>query len=70
MISDSHVMRAALNPVNLDEKQVNAVAARIELDLRIGASLTRFQTLSFQTLDPRLEGIISYGMILYVTMHA
>ena len=58
----SHVIRAAQNPVNLDDRQVNAVAARIELDLRLGAAFTRFQTLSLKTMGGDLEDrTISYG---------
>ena len=58
----SHVLQAALNPVDLDERQVNAVAARIELDLRLGASFTRFQTLELQRMgDSLAERVISYG---------
>ena len=58
-----HVMQAALNPVDLDERQINAVAARIELDLRLGAIFTRFQTLILQPLVPDLlQKVISYGM--------
>lgn len=50
------------NPVLLDMRQAAAVDARMELDLRIGAIFTRFQTLSFQNHFPELaEGIISYG---------
>ena len=61
-IAASHVIRAAHNPINLDDCQVNAVAARIELDLRLGASFTRLQTLSLQTMGGDLaERIISYG---------
>ncbi len=60
--SISHVMRAALNPINLDERQVNAVAARIELDLRLGASFTRFQTLTLRAVGNVFEGkVVSYG---------
>ena len=57
-----HVIRAAQNPINLDERQVNAVAARIELDLRIGAAFTRLTTLTLQVLggDVR-ERVVSYG---------
>jgi len=49
--------------MQLDMRQAEAVDARIELDLRIGASFTRFQTLSFQRRYPGLEeGVISYGV--------
>ena len=56
------MIRAAQNPINLDERQVNAVAARIELDLRIGLAFTRFTTLTLQVLggDVR-ERVLSYG---------
>ncbi len=57
-----HVIRAAQNAINLDERQVNAVAARIEIDLRIGAAFTRFSTLTLQTMGGDLsERVISYG---------
>lgn len=57
-----HVVRAAQNAINLDERQVNAVAARIELDLRIGYAFTRFNTLTLQTMGGDLsERVISYG---------
>lgn len=57
-----HVLEAARRPIGLDERQVDAVAARIELDLRIGAAFTRLQTLQLQTLGGALaEKIISYG---------
>ncbi len=65
----SHVVRAAQNPINLDERQVNAVAARIELDLRLGASFTRFQTLTLKTMGGDLEDrVISYGSDLVPTV--
>jgi DNA topoisomerase III len=55
-------MQAARTPVELDERQANAVAARIELDLRIGAAFTRLQTLQLRDIDPLLrERVISYG---------
>lgn len=57
-----HVINAAKHPINLDSRQVDAVAARIELDLRIGYAFTRFQTLSLQTLGgPLAEAKLSYG---------
>lgn len=59
---DSHVLQAARNPIELDEMQANAVAARIELDLRIGAAFTRLQTLQLKSLGGVLaEKLISYG---------
>ena len=67
---DRHVIRAAQNPINLDERQVNAVAARVELDLRIGYAFSRFSTLSLQTMGGDLSNkTISYGrskIILWV----
>jgi hypothetical protein len=45
-----HVIRAARNPVPLDDKQISAVAARIEMDLRIGYAFTRYWTISLKSL--------------------
>ncbi|KAI9669245.1 MAG: DNA topoisomerase [Trizodia sp. TS-e1964] len=68
-IERAHVLAAAHNPINLDERQANAVAARIELDLRIGASFTRLQTLNLQTMGGSLsEKIISYGSCQFPTL--
>jgi hypothetical protein len=56
-------MQAARNPIDLDDRQVDAVAARIELDLRIGYAFTRFQTKLIQALGgPLAEAMVSYGM--------
>ncbi|RPA82069.1 prokaryotic type I DNA topoisomerase [Ascobolus immersus RN42] len=61
-LEPNHIIRAACNPVDLDERQAAAVAARIELDLRIGAAFTRLQTLKLRSIhgiDPKK--VISYG---------
>lgn len=65
----NHVVQAARTPIDLDERQANAVDARQELDLRIGAAFTRFQTLSLQPLSPKLESqILSYGSCQFPTL--
>ncbi|OJJ51342.1 hypothetical protein ASPZODRAFT_21821 [Penicilliopsis zonata CBS 506.65] len=65
----AHVLQAARQPIELDERQANAVAARIELDLRIGAAFTRLQTLQLQTLLSSLtDKVISYGSCQFPTM--
>lgn len=61
-----HVIQAARHPVDLDQRQVDAVAARIELDLRIGYAFTRFQTTNLQKLGGALENkMLSYGDCFY-----
>ncbi|KFY89129.1 hypothetical protein V500_05915 [Pseudogymnoascus sp. VKM F-4518 (FW-2643)] len=64
-----HVINAAKHPIDLDSRQVDAVAARIELDLRIGYAFTRFQTLSLQPLGgPLAEAKLSYGSCQFPTL--
>lgn len=62
LTSVRHVIQAARRPINLDDRQVNAVDARIELDLRIGFAFTRLQTTSLQSLGgPLADHMLSYG---------
>jgi DNA topoisomerase-3 len=68
----SHVIQASQNPIQLDEAQSNAVAARTELDLRLGAAFTRMQTLALQSMIP-VRGdergkMISYGSCQFPTL--
>ncbi|KAF2875472.1 DNA topoisomerase [Massariosphaeria phaeospora] len=70
-IERAHIVRAAANPIPLDDAQANAVAARIELDLRLGAAFTRMQTLALQPMIPQQgeqRKIISYGSCQFPTL--
>lgn len=66
-----HIIQAARTPIQLDEAQANAVSARIELDLRLGAAFTRMQTLSLQQMLPQQgeqKKVISYGSCQFPTL--
>ncbi|KAI1000558.1 DNA topoisomerase 3 [Podosphaera aphanis] len=74
-IERAHVIQAARNPINLDERQVNAVAARIEIDLRIGLAFTRYLTITLRPLGDTLSKtpdgktrVISYGSCQFPTL--
>lgn len=57
------MLNAARNLIELDQRQVNAVASRIELDLRTGYAFTRFLTLNLRLLGgPFSKLTLSYGM--------
>lgn len=61
-ITAASVKRALDNCGQPDELQSKAVDVRSELDLRIGAAFTRFQTLRYQSVFPtHIEGLVSYG---------
>ncbi|KAL4923659.1 DNA topoisomerase 3 [Aspergillus undulatus] len=65
----AHVLNAAMGLIDLDERQANAVAARIELDLRIGAAFTRLLTLQLQSVHASLaQQVISYGSCQFPTL--
>ncbi|KAF2744857.1 DNA topoisomerase [Sporormia fimetaria CBS 119925] len=70
-IERAHIIQAARNPVPLDDRQAHAVAARIELDLRLGYAFTRMQTLALQDMIPQQgeqKKVISYGSCQFPTL--
>lgn len=62
-ITSQAVKRALANLQQPDLRKSQAVDVRSELDLRIGAAFTRYQTLRYQRLFPTLieKNLISYG---------
>lgn len=63
------VERALANLVEPDKRQSDAVNVRRELDLRIGAAFTRFQTLYLQRqLNQIANQVVSYGSCQFPTL--
>ncbi|KAJ2726409.1 DNA topoisomerase [Coemansia sp. Benny D115] len=63
------IHHAMQNPRELDQRLVDAVLAREELDLRVGAALTRFQTLRLQSQFSAVQDrVISYGPCQFPTL--
>jgi len=62
--------RAIANLVRPNKLISDAVDARQELDLRIGASFTRFQTLRLQKRFPQAvsDSVVSYGSCQFPTL--
>ncbi|SPQ22350.1 394c2258-f40b-47e6-b071-f2e03bea8657 [Thermothielavioides terrestris] len=68
-VERAHILSAARRLIALDEKQVDAVSARIELDLRIGYAFTRFLTLNLRPLGGPMSNLtISYGSCQFPTL--
>jgi DNA topoisomerase III len=62
-------IRRALNSLGkLNENWVEAVQARMELDLRVGAAFTRFQTRRLQQRFDGFTEVISYGPCQFPTL--
>ncbi|KAG9045134.1 DNA topoisomerase [Tulasnella sp. UAMH 9824] len=64
------IQRAAQNTVELDMRQAASVEARSIIDLRVGATITRMQTLGLQRLVPQLKDqkLMSYGPCQFPTL--
>ncbi|KAI8047444.1 DNA topoisomerase [Gilbertella persicaria] len=69
-MQDAEIHHAAQNHAELDMKQVEAVRARSELDLRIGAAFTRLQTINLRSYFVSSDGskVISYGSCQFPTL--
>ncbi|ODQ64850.1 prokaryotic type I DNA topoisomerase [Nadsonia fulvescens var. elongata DSM 6958] len=66
----SHIINAARNPINLNIPMAMSVEARMEIDLRVGAAFTRFQTKLLKSRFPVLGNtdVISYGTCQFPTL--
>lgn len=67
-VTPRDVHGAMRNLQRLDVGQVDAVAARQEIDLRSGATLTRLQSMGFQARFPQVKTVISYGSCQFPTL--
>ncbi|EJW86992.1 DNA topoisomerase [Wuchereria bancrofti] len=70
-ITNAAVNRALNNLVRLDQRLVDAVECRSELDLRIGAAFTRLQTLHLRNNFGNIfrdKNIVSYGSCQFPTL--
>ncbi|EER06087.1 prokaryotic dna topoisomerase, putative [Perkinsus marinus ATCC 50983] len=67
-LTHADLTRACLNLARPNPHLAAAVDARQEIDLRIGASFTRFLTLRYKRRLPLLEGILSYGPCQFPTL--
>uniref|UniRef100_A0A8D0L3H9 DNA topoisomerase n=1 Tax=Sphenodon punctatus TaxID=8508 RepID=A0A8D0L3H9_SPHPU len=69
-ITPRAIRAACENLIQPDQNVSDAVDVRQELDLRIGAAFTRFQTLRLQKIFPEVlaEQLISYGSCQFPTL--
>lgn len=68
-LEPGHIVNTARLPHKLDTKLVEAVRCRIEVDLRVGTSFTRFLTNAYKSrglVDPLL--VVSYGTCQFPTL--
>ncbi|KAF2432033.1 DNA topoisomerase [Tothia fuscella] len=69
-IERAHVIQAARRPIELDERQAEAVSTRMEIDLRTGAAFSRILTNHLKPMirDVQELKVISYGSCQFPTL--
>ncbi|KZS99267.1 prokaryotic type I DNA topoisomerase [Sistotremastrum niveocremeum HHB9708] len=67
-IIPQQIHHAAQNTVALDTAQIDAVEARVTLDLKLGAAFTRMQTTTLRPQIALLPDLISYGPCQFPTL--
>eukprot|EP01134_Creolimax_fragrantissima_P003790 CFRG3790T1 len=68
-VTRAELVKACNTLKNVDQHESDAVDARSELDLRVGAAFTRMQTLCLQPRFPELESqVVSYGPCQFPTL--
>lgn len=68
-ITAPSVRRALANLEAPDQLQSDAVDVRSELDLRIGAAFTRYQSIRLQKMFPEeIQSVVSYGSCQFPTL--
>ena len=67
-VTNADIQQAYNNVTAPNKNLADAVMIRQEVDLRIGASFTRFQTLLIQEMYPKKYGVISYGPCQFPTL--
>lgn len=68
-LTNEDISNAVDNLIQPDKNLNDAAKVRSEIDLRIGASFTRFQSLSFGAIvDPLSKIVLSYGGCQFPTL--
>lgn len=67
-VTDSSIRHAIENLAELNLNMADAVNVRQEVDLRIGACFTRYQTLLIQEAIPSFREVVSYGPCQFPTL--
>mmetsp|Transcript_25789 Transcript_25789/g.41706 ORF Transcript_25789/g.41706 Transcript_25789/m.41706 type:complete len:552 (+) Transcript_25789:85-1740(+) len=64
----AEIWNAVRNLVDINQREVDAVNARAEIDLRIGAAFTRLQTLRLRERFAQLDQTMSFGPCQFPTL--